>query len=148
MIKRLQRGERRAVRRPGHSRARASSSPGRWASTAVARRDPRTSGSCARERRTARGPSCGDIATVEDAHEEVRVITRFNGKPCVKLSVLKQADANTVEVAEAVGRTDRGTRVGRCRRASAARDGGKPGRLRRCRRWPASATPPSRRPSS
>jgi CzcA family heavy metal efflux pump len=44
----------------------------------------------------------GDIATVEDAHEEVRVITRLDGKPCVKLSVLKQADANTVEIARAV----------------------------------------------
>jgi hydrophobe/amphiphile efflux-1 (HAE1) family protein len=43
-----------------------------------------------------------DIATVEDAHEEVRIITRFNGQPAVKLSVLKQADANTVEVAKAV----------------------------------------------
>lgn len=46
----------------------------------------------------------GDIARVEDAHEEVRLITRLGGKDCVKLSVLKQADANTVEVAEAVGR--------------------------------------------
>lgn len=46
----------------------------------------------------------GDIAKVEDAHEEVRVITRLGGKPCVKLSVLKQADANTVEVADAVSR--------------------------------------------
>jgi HAE1 family hydrophobic/amphiphilic exporter-1 len=45
-----------------------------------------------------------DIATVEDAHEEVRVITRFNGRPAVELSVLKQADANTVEVAKAVAR--------------------------------------------
>lgn len=43
-----------------------------------------------------------DIATVEDSHEEVRVITRLDGKPCVKLSVLKQADANTVAVARAV----------------------------------------------
>jgi hydrophobic/amphiphilic exporter-1 (mainly G- bacteria), HAE1 family len=43
-----------------------------------------------------------DIATVEDSNEEVRVITRLDGKPCVKLSVLKQADANTVEVARAV----------------------------------------------
>ena len=43
-----------------------------------------------------------DVATVEDSNEEVRVITRFNGKPAVKLSVLKQADANTVEVAKAV----------------------------------------------
>jgi len=46
----------------------------------------------------------GDIARVEDAHEEVRIITRLGGKDCVKLSVLKQADANTVEVAEAVAR--------------------------------------------
>ncbi len=45
-----------------------------------------------------------DVAKVEDANEEVRVITRLDGKPCVKLSVLKQADANTVEVAKAVSR--------------------------------------------
>ncbi len=43
-----------------------------------------------------------DVAQVEDAHEEVRVITRLGGKPAIKLSVLKQADANTVEVARAV----------------------------------------------
>ena len=43
-----------------------------------------------------------DVGEVADAHEEVRVITRMNGKPCVKLNVLKQADANTVEVANAV----------------------------------------------
>ncbi len=43
-----------------------------------------------------------DVATVEDGHEEVRVITRVDGKPCVKLSVMKQADANTVTVAEGV----------------------------------------------
>jgi HAE1 family hydrophobic/amphiphilic exporter-1 len=43
-----------------------------------------------------------DVATVEDSHEEIRVITRLDGQPCVKLSVLKQADANTVEVARAV----------------------------------------------
>jgi hydrophobic/amphiphilic exporter-1 (mainly G- bacteria), HAE1 family len=46
----------------------------------------------------------GDIAQIEDSHEEVRVITRLGGQPCVKLSVLKQADANTVEVAKAVER--------------------------------------------
>jgi hydrophobe/amphiphile efflux-1 (HAE1) family protein len=46
----------------------------------------------------------GDVAKVSDASEEVRVITRRDGNPCVKLSVLKQADANTVEVAEAVSR--------------------------------------------
>jgi len=45
-----------------------------------------------------------DIAQVEDAHEEVRVITRFNRKAAVKLSVLKQPDANTVEVSKAVAR--------------------------------------------
>jgi hydrophobe/amphiphile efflux-1 (HAE1) family protein len=43
-----------------------------------------------------------DVATVEDSHEEVRVITRFNGKNCVELSVLKQEQANTVKVARAV----------------------------------------------
>ena len=45
-----------------------------------------------------------EVAKVEDAHEEARMITRLGGKPCVKLSVLKQADANTVEVAQAVSR--------------------------------------------
>lgn len=45
-----------------------------------------------------------DVARVEDSHEDVRVITRLGGKPCVKLSVLKQADANTVEVAKAVAK--------------------------------------------
>lgn len=43
-----------------------------------------------------------DIAQVEDAHEDERVITRFNGEDCVRVSVLKEAEANTVEVAEAV----------------------------------------------
>ncbi len=43
-----------------------------------------------------------DIASVEDSHEDMRVNTRFNGKPCVKLNVLKQAEANTVNVAQAV----------------------------------------------
>ncbi len=43
-----------------------------------------------------------DIATVEDSHEEIRIVTRLDGEPCVKLSVLKQADANTVQVAKAV----------------------------------------------
>jgi len=44
----------------------------------------------------------GDVARVEDWHEEVRVMTRLDGKPGIKLSVVKQADANTVEVAKAV----------------------------------------------
>ena len=43
-----------------------------------------------------------DIAEVVDSHEEARVITRLGGQPCVKLSVLKQSDANTVAVANAV----------------------------------------------
>ena len=47
--------------------------------------------------------SVRDIGEVVDHFEEVRIITRFNGKPCVKLSVFKQADANTVEVAKAIG---------------------------------------------
>ena len=54
---------------------------------------------------TREGPSrllLRDVATVSDSHEEVRVITRLDGQPCVKLSVLKQADANTVAVARAM----------------------------------------------
>jgi hydrophobic/amphiphilic exporter-1 (mainly G- bacteria), HAE1 family len=43
-----------------------------------------------------------DIATVHDLHEPARIITRFNGAPGVRLSVLKQADANTVEVVRGV----------------------------------------------
>ena len=45
-----------------------------------------------------------DLAEVEDSHEEQRVITRFNSQPAVKLNILKQADANTVEVADRVNR--------------------------------------------
>jgi HAE1 family hydrophobic/amphiphilic exporter-1 len=43
-----------------------------------------------------------DVARVEDAHEEVRVITRLDSNPCVKLSVQKQPDANTIEVERAL----------------------------------------------
>ncbi len=43
-----------------------------------------------------------DIAAVADSHEEMRINTRFNGETCVKLSILKQAEANTVEVSRAV----------------------------------------------
>ncbi|MCA1809956.1 MAG: efflux RND transporter permease subunit, partial [Lentisphaerae bacterium] len=43
-----------------------------------------------------------DVARVEDSHAEMRVNTRFNGQPCVKVNVLKQAEANTVQVAQAV----------------------------------------------
>lgn len=57
----------------------------------------------------ARGPdgeevALKDVATVEDSHQEMRVNTRLNGKSCVKLNVLKQASANTVEVSKAVQR--------------------------------------------
>ena len=44
-----------------------------------------------------------DIGDVTDHFEEVRIITRHNEKPCVKVSVFKQAGANTVEVAKAIG---------------------------------------------
>ncbi|MBS3735198.1 MAG: efflux RND transporter permease subunit [Phycisphaerae bacterium] len=43
-----------------------------------------------------------DIARVVDSHEDERIIARFNGQPCVKLSVFKEAERNTVEVALAV----------------------------------------------
>ena len=45
-----------------------------------------------------------DIAEITDAHEDQRVITRFNGEQCVMVSVLQQAEANTVQTAENVGR--------------------------------------------
>jgi hydrophobic/amphiphilic exporter-1 (mainly G- bacteria), HAE1 family len=45
-----------------------------------------------------------DLATVEDTHEDQRVLTRFNSNPAIKLNILKQADANTVEVADDVDR--------------------------------------------
>ncbi|MCK5862544.1 MAG: efflux RND transporter permease subunit [Candidatus Hydrogenedentes bacterium] len=43
-----------------------------------------------------------DIARVEDSHEEMRIITHFNGKPCVEFKVLKQYAANAVAVADGV----------------------------------------------
>lgn len=43
-----------------------------------------------------------DVASVVDSHEDMRVNTRFNGKPALKLNVLKQSTANTVTVAAAV----------------------------------------------
>ncbi len=43
-----------------------------------------------------------ELATVEDSYEEQRVITRFKGKPAIKVNILKQADANTVEIADRV----------------------------------------------
>jgi hydrophobe/amphiphile efflux-1 (HAE1) family protein len=43
-----------------------------------------------------------DIARVADSHEEVRLITRLNGRPAVKVNIIKQADANTVSTVAAV----------------------------------------------
>lgn len=43
-----------------------------------------------------------DVAEVLDGHEEVRIITRLNGQDCVRIAVMKEAEANTVEVARAV----------------------------------------------
>jgi hydrophobic/amphiphilic exporter-1 (mainly G- bacteria), HAE1 family len=43
-----------------------------------------------------------DVAYVDDSHEEMRINTHFNGKPCVEFKVLKQYAANAVAVAEGV----------------------------------------------
>ncbi len=43
-----------------------------------------------------------DVARVEDSHEDVRMITRLNGNPAVKVNIIKQADANTVATVAAV----------------------------------------------
>lgn len=43
-----------------------------------------------------------DLARVEDSHEEVRLITRLDGRPAVKVNIIKQADANTVTTVESV----------------------------------------------
>ncbi len=43
-----------------------------------------------------------DIARVEDGHEEMRIITRLDGRPAVKVNIIKQADANTVATVQAV----------------------------------------------
>ncbi|MBL7150976.1 MAG: efflux RND transporter permease subunit [Candidatus Omnitrophica bacterium] len=45
-----------------------------------------------------------DVAEVADSYEEQRVLTRFNGKPCVTLSFLKQPNANTVEVVSKINK--------------------------------------------
>lgn len=45
-----------------------------------------------------------DVATVVDSHEEVRMLTRLNGNPAIKVNILKQADANTVTTVRAVER--------------------------------------------
>lgn len=43
-----------------------------------------------------------DLGRVEDANEEMRIHTHFNGTPCIEFKVLKQYAANAVEVAQGV----------------------------------------------
>ncbi len=43
-----------------------------------------------------------DVADVEDTDQVERSFSRLNGKPCISLSIRKQSDANTVEVAKKV----------------------------------------------
>jgi hydrophobic/amphiphilic exporter-1 (mainly G- bacteria), HAE1 family len=45
-----------------------------------------------------------DVADVIDGHEDARMMTRFNGVECVRIAVMKEAEANTVQVAERVSR--------------------------------------------
>ncbi|MFN8059350.1 MAG: efflux RND transporter permease subunit [Vicinamibacterales bacterium] len=45
-----------------------------------------------------------DIAEVQDSTEDVRSIVRVNGKPGVRMTVVKQSGTNTVQVAEGVRR--------------------------------------------
>jgi len=49
----------------------------------------------------------GDIATVTDTTAEREEITRVNGREAVTITVQKNADANTVEVADAIRKTAR-----------------------------------------
>jgi len=44
----------------------------------------------------------GDIADVQDFHDEARLFTRLNSKPGVSLSISKQSGANTITTAAAV----------------------------------------------
>ncbi|MBU0608612.1 MAG: efflux RND transporter permease subunit, partial [Armatimonadetes bacterium] len=44
----------------------------------------------------------GQVATIEDSHEEQRIYTRFNGEPGVGLVIAKQSEANTLSTADAV----------------------------------------------
>lgn len=46
----------------------------------------------------------GDVAEVEDGSEDVRLYTRLDGQPAIKINVTKQALANTVQVARDVKR--------------------------------------------
>lgn len=43
-----------------------------------------------------------EVATVEFGYKDPEVLTRFDGAPCVKIDVFKEAEANIVDVAERV----------------------------------------------
>lgn len=43
-----------------------------------------------------------DVARVEDSHEEMRIDTHFNGKPCIEVKILKQYAANAVAVSQGI----------------------------------------------
>lgn len=43
-----------------------------------------------------------DVAKVKDTNKDVTTITRYNGKPCLSLSIQKQSGYNTVQVAQKV----------------------------------------------
>ncbi|HLK57276.1 MAG TPA: efflux RND transporter permease subunit [Chthonomonadaceae bacterium] len=43
-----------------------------------------------------------DVASVEDSHQEVRLMTRLNGQPACGVIITKQSQANTVETAKNV----------------------------------------------
>ena len=51
---------------------------------------------------TGRIVTLGEVAQVRDAHDEMRVYTRFNGEPAVGLVIAKQSGANTITTAKAV----------------------------------------------
>lgn len=63
---------------------------------------PSTGGGSAAATPSQRKVLLRDFATVVDGTEEERVVVTLNGQPAVKVSVQKQADANTVEVVDAV----------------------------------------------
>jgi hydrophobic/amphiphilic exporter-1 (mainly G- bacteria), HAE1 family len=46
----------------------------------------------------------GDVATVHDTHKKLKIIQRSNGQPAVGVTVIKQASANTIAVADRVKR--------------------------------------------
>ena len=56
-----------------------------------------------------------DVATVSFGYKDPEVITRINGKPCVKIDIYKEADANVVDVARLVREKLFGTEEERAR---------------------------------